>query len=676
MASTGQRARLPRFLPPDPRVEEPYLLTPKMALRVAILGGLALVVFGVLFLRLWSLQILSSSHYLAAAQNNQLRTVEIEAPRGPILDRQGRVLVTNVAGTAIDLWPVDLPRGTGRDTELRNLSAILHVPLKQIEAKIRAQRSDPLTPVTLKRGVHEDQVAYVYEHQSQFRGVRIRQTFLRYYNSQALLAQVLGYDGQISPQQYKRLRPQGYTANDTIGQAGVESSYDRYLRGQPGQGELRVDALGRPQSALQLKAQAQPGLAVRLTIDIALQRTAERALKYGIALAHKNGKWAADGGGAVALDPNTGEVLAMASNPTFKPSVYVGRLDPEKVAPLLDSRTAAKANYPGLNRAIQGVYPAGSTFKPVTALAALQEHLISPYQSLPCTGTFSVPNQFGGRPQIFKNWDPGINQAMTLPVALGYSCDTYFYRVGYEFFGLPSDRGHPLQAWASRLGFGGPTGVDLSPEANGLLPTPEWREATYTKQTDPCCWHVDRVWKPGDSIQLAIGQKDLLVTPLQMARFYAALANGGRLVTPHVVEDVEEPGANGAPPVVERRFDPPPAQPTGVDPSALQVVRDGLFMGTHASFGTSSGVFGAYKVPVCGKTGTAEKVVSLPSGYTGEQDQSWWVGYAPCDKPKLAVAVLIENGGHGGDAAAPAALKIFEQYFGVKAPATSSHLSD
>jgi penicillin-binding protein 2 len=530
--------------------------------------------------------------------------------------------------------------------------------------------------VTLKRGVHEDQVAYIYEHQNQFRGVRIRQTYLRYYNSESLLAQVLGYDGQISADQYKHLRSQGYTANDTIGQAGVEASYDRYLRGQPGQGELRVDALGRPQSALQLKAQAQPGLAVRLTVDIALQRAAERAIRYGIALAHKNGKWAADGGAAIAMNPNTGEVFAMASNPTYKPSVYVGKLDPAKVAPLLDSTAAAKANYPGLNRVTQGVYPAGSTFKPVTALAALQEHLITPYESLPCTGTYSVPNQFGGKPQIFKNWDPSIDQPMTLPVALGYSCDTYFYRVGDQFFNLASDRGHPLQAWASRLGFGGPTGIDLSPESHGLLPTPEWREATYTKQADPCCWRIDRVWKPGDSIQLAIGQKDLLVTPLQMARFYAAIANGGKLVTPHVVEDVEEPGANGAPPVVQQRFSPPPAQSTGIDLSALQVIRDGLYMGTHASFGTSSGVFGAYKIPVCGKTGTAEKVVSLPNGYAGEQDQAWWVGYAPCDKPQIVVAVLIENGGHGGDAAAPAALKIFEQFFGVQAPATTTHISD
>ena len=203
----------------------------------------------------------------------------------------------------------------------------------------------------------------------------------------------------------------------------------------------------------------------------------------------------------------------------------------------------AKAeNYPALDRAIAGAYPPGSTFKPVTALAAMQEHILSPSQSLLCTPTYKTSGQ------IFKNWDPFVNQAMTLPTALAQSCDTYFYQVGKAFYDLPADRGQPLQKWARTFGFGRQTGLDVGPATSGLLPTIDWKHKTYTKKTDPYNWQVDRLWKPGDSIQLAIGQKDMPATPLQMARFYALLANGGKLVTPHLASAIEQPGPTTARP--------------------------------------------------------------------------------------------------------------------------------
>ena len=676
MASTGSRAGLPRFLPPDPRVEEPYLLTPRTALRVAILGALAIVVFAVLLLRLWSLQVLSGSRYLDEALDNQLRTVLIEAPRGLILDREGRTLVKNVASTAVELWPSDLPRGSGRDTELRRLAQILRVPLREIKARIRRHVSDPLSPITVKVAVHPDQIAYLFEHQAQFPGVRIRQTYLRRYNSQALAAQVLGFVGEISPRQLRQLRAKGYSPGDRVGQGGVEAAYDAYLRGRSGLAQLRVDSLGRPKGVLAPTQEPESGNAIRLTIDIGVQRAAERALSYGIRLAHADGRWAANGGAIVALQPFTGEVLAMASAPTFRPGLYAGRVDPEKIEPLVNAKAAKEANYPGLNRASSGLYPAGSAFKPVTALAALAEHLVLPYQALPCTPSFTVRGQTGAD-QTFTNWDPYVNDELTMPRALAASCDTYFYRLGYQFFGLPAGRGHPLQGWASRFGFGAFTGLDIGPEEDGLLPTPEWREATYTKETDRCCFEIDRLWKPGDSIQLAIGQKDLLVTPLQMARFYALLANGGKLVTPHVVADVEAPGVEGSPPTVLRRFAPAPPQPSGVDASALGVVRDGLYQATHAPYGTSSGVFANFPVPIAGKTGTAEKVAQPPGADRPLLfDQAWWCGWGPVDRPEIVVCVLIENGGRGGTAAAPAALQVFEQFFGEQAPATTPVHSD
>jgi penicillin-binding protein 2 len=237
----------------------------------------------------------------------------------------------------------------------------------------------------------------------------------------------------------------------------------------------------------------------------------------------------------------------------------------------------------------------------------MQEHLISPYAYVPCTGSYTSPNDRNVKKQVFHNWDPFVNQQMDLPTALAYSCDTYFYALGDKFWALPSTRGSPLQLWAGKFGFGAHTGVDVGPEATGLLPTPDWRKKTYTRATDPCCYQVDRLWKPGDSIQLAIGQKDLLVTPLQMARFYALLANGGRLVTPHLLFDVENPNGTvvPVPPV-------PTPTATNVDPAALNVVRQGLLEATHLPFGTSYPVFSSFPVAIAGKTGTAEKVEHLP----------------------------------------------------------------
>jgi penicillin-binding protein 2 len=644
-----------RFLPRDPRVEEPYRLTPQLALRITVLGMVVLAAFAVLFLRLWALQVLSGSQYLDAAQNNQLRTVRLPAPRGLVLDRNGVVLVENVAGNSVEVWPADLPKQDGRHTLLVRLSRLLGVPVPEITRQIARRKNDPLTPVTLKRDVPDDKVRYLYEHRREFPGVVVAESYLRSYPRKAMAAQVLGHVGEASQEQLDRSST--LRLGDEVGQGGIEASYDAYLRGRPGAAQLRVDSLGRPRTGLVPTAESQQGNAIRLSLDVRLQRAAERALRDSIALAIEQKQWYANGGAIVALDPRDGEILALASNPTYKPSVFVGRTSPRKLAPLLDPRVAQQRNYPGLNRAIDGLYPPGSTFKPVTALAALEEHVITPYESLPCTGEYEKDKQ------VFKNWDPYVSRAMTLPEALEASCDTYFYELGYKFYSLPPERGHPLQDWASRFGFGESTGVDVGPDEAGLLPTPEWREQTYTKERYPHTWEIDRLWKSGDSIQLAIGQKDLLVTPLQMARFYAMIANGGRVVTPHLALDAEQPGQNGADPIVRQRFTPPAPQPAGVDPTALQVVRDGLYRAANGANGTATGVFGSFPVPIAGKTGTAEK-------YSTEEkrmlDQAWWCGYGPSDDPELVVCALIENGGHGGDVAAPAALKVFESYFHVK----------
>jgi penicillin-binding protein 2 len=662
------------FLPSDPRVEEPYRLTPQMALRLAVLGGVVLLVFGALFLRLWALQILSGHQYLRVAQNNQLRAIRFEAPRGPILDRNGRVLVDNRPGTAVLLWPADLPdKWYLRLRELRRLSQVVHVPVKEMLKGIAERKNDPLTPVVVKEPVGEPQIRYLQEHQNEFRGLTLRESYLRHYAHGRVAAQLLGHVAEVSEQQLKHA-PAGLRAGDKMGQAGVEAAFDAYLRGEPGLERLRVDSLGRPRGRVERALAYRGGDAVRLTLDLRLQQAAQGALAYGIQRARDSeciGCWNANGGAIVALDPHDGSVLALASAPTYTPGVYSGRVTTKKLAEQgLTPDTAEAKNYPALNRALVAGYPPGSTFKPVTALAAMQQHLISPWTPQPCTGTYTAPEDTSN--QVFKNWDPNINQSINLPTALALSCDTYFYRLGNAFYSLPASLGHPLQAWADSFGFGRRTGIDVGPEASGLLPTPEWRQKTFTKNTDPCCWEIDKLWKPGDSIQLAIGQKDLLVTPIQMARFYALIANGGKLVTPHLLLDVEQPAAGGAAPHPAA----PAAQQINIDPAALAVVRQGLYDATHASYGTATAVFGGFPVPVAGKTGTAEKAVDPGDGIARLFDQSWWCGYGPADDPRLVVCAVIENGGHGGTAAAPAALKVFEEFFHEKAPALGAIHSD
>jgi penicillin-binding protein 2 len=661
----------PRGAPPreTETVVEPYRLTPRLAFRVAVLGVLLLAVFAALFLRLWALQVLAGNKYVDQARANSYRTVRVEAPRGLVLDRNGRRLVTNRPATSVLLWPSDLPKVySERFATLRRLAQVTRVPLYEIARGIQQRRGDPLTPVTVRADASDPMVAYLAEHSADFPGVTLGKTYERHYPYQDLAAQVLGYVGSITPRQLKALG-KGYAPTDEIGQAGIESSYDSYLRGSAGSSRLHVDALNRPLGALQMTTLPKPGHAVQLTLDLKLQKAAERALADGIRLARADGQWAANGGAIVAMDPRDGSILALASSPGYKPSVFAGRVSKSALANEgLTARTAQRRNYPGLDRALMATYPPGSVFKPVTAIAAMEEHLVSPYAYLPCTGSYHSPNDRAH--QVFKNWDPGVSQQMDMPTALAYSCDTYFYQLGDAFWSLPRDRGQPLQKWARLLGLGASTGVDIGPEESGLVPTIAWRHRRFTRSTDPCCWEVDRLWKPGHSIQLAIGQGDLLVTPLQMTRLYALLANGGKLVTPHLLMDVKN--ANGTSVPLPALAAP---KTVNVDAGALQIVRQGLWEGTHLPFGTSYPIFGHFPVSIAGKTGTAEKVVSLP-GYLGLKDQSWWCGYGPTEDARLAVCVVIENGGHGGTAAAPAAAEVFASYFGLKIQQTTSKHSD
>jgi penicillin-binding protein 2 len=578
-----------------------------------------------------------------------VRTFRVPAPRGTIADRNGELLVSNRTGTIVQLWPAafaEMPKQQ-RVKAFARLSKLLDVPAKELNGALRREPKDPLTQVTVQEGVRPERVAYLLEHQAKFPGVQVAQAQLRRYEKGALAAHILGYVSEISKEQLEARAGKGYAPGDRIGQVGVEAAFDTYLRGVPGVGEVRVDALGRVTSDRRYSQLPDAGYSVRLTIDAELQQVAEDALRFGIRLAHEQDEWAANGGALVAMDPHTGEVLALASNPTYDPSIYVGRVEPRKLKRLADPA----ANHPTLNRAVAGLYPPGSTFKPVTALAAIQEGLLSPTELIQCSPQRIV----GADKQVFANWNPFVNEPMELKKAIANSCDTYFYEVALRAYERPDS---PIQTWARRMGFGQPTGIEIGPEGSGLVPTPAWRKRTFTHP-------VDKIWTSGDSVQLGIGQGDVLVTPLQMARFYALVANGGKLVEPTLVKHVEHASVDGDAAVVVRRFPSPRPRDIGLDPTAIRFVQEGLFDATHASYGTSTTVFGAFPRTVAGKTGTAEKYVELPA-YKGLRDQSWWCGYGPYGDPELVVCAVIENGGHGGEAAAPTALKVFERFFGVQ----------
>jgi penicillin-binding protein 2 len=655
---------------------EPYRLTPKLARRVALLSVLVVVGFAALFMRLWALQVLSGAQYAARAQANHVRTVRVQAPRGPILDRHGNVLVSNEPVTSVELSLSGLPKDyPGRAREVRALAHVAGISVRHLTKLIVKARNagDMLDPIVVRTQATGPMLNYLEERSAEFPGLTLARTYIRRYPHGTLAAQLLGYDGQISQGELQTLAKDGYAPGDIIGQTGVEFGFNAYLRGTPGLAQVRVDSQGLPQSARRLTTAPQQGQSVRLTLDTGLQVAAQNALNDGIQAARNSGQFAADGGAIVALDPQDGSILALASSPLYNPAVYSGRVTTKALNAqgLGSPQSAQDKNYPGIDRALDATYPPGSAFKPLTAIAALEEHLIKPYKFYPCTGTYIAPQDRSHH--VFHNWDPNVYQGMDLPTALAQSCDTYFYAVGDTFYALPADRGQQLQRWARKFGFGSTTGIDVRPEVGGLVPTIGWKHRMFTRKTDPTNWRIDRLWKPGDSITLAIGQGDLLVTPIQMARFYAAIANGGKLVTPHVLMDVQNP--NGT--IVPTTAPPAPRPIPGLDPKYLKPVRQGLFMATHDPLGTSYGVFANFPYPIAGKTGTAQKVVQLPgTTFSHVENQSWWCGYGPTYDPKLVVCAVIENGGEGGAAAAPAAERVFAKFFHVQSAQATYHPSD
>jgi len=612
---------------------DPERKTSPLALRVSILTGLAVAIFAVLFLRLWYVQILSGDKYRTQANDNRIREIRVQAPRGDILDRNGKLMVANRTELAVEVSPQDLPDpGRARARELHQLSTVTGMSMKEIQKALKnPEPAAPGGPLILKKGLGVDKVYYLRENQSSFPGVSVERVFTREYKDGDTAAHLFGNVGEVTAEQLKQPRYAGLHQGDTVGQSGIEYEYDRFLRGKPGTDRVQVDALGRPTEQLRNKP-AQAGDDVRLTIDEGLQSYAEGALdSFGLP------------GAFVAMNAQNGEILGMGSSPTFDPSIFTHPITQSEYHAL----TSRKTDAPLANRAIQGLYPTGSTFKPITATAALQDHLIAPNTIFNDTGSLRIDNN-----QVLHNAGHAINGPVDMSDALKVSSDIYFYNLGMK--AKASKGGGMIQDWARNYGLGEKTGIDLPAEVDGLIPDPAWRNRLYHEHL------TDRPWTVGDNINLAVGQGDLEADPLQMAVAYAALGNGGKVLTPHLGDDIES--ATGR--VIEE-IRPAPRRQLDISPTTRDTIMTGLTRAAMEPGGTSYPVFGHFPFDVAGKTGTAQR--------PNQADQSWYIVLAPAKNPQIVVAVTLERGGFGADTAAPVAARILEHYFNLPiTPAAAS----
>lgn len=602
----------------------------RLSLRIAVLGGVAVALFAVLFFRLWNLQVLDGGKYLAEAQNNRTREYRVLAPRGDILARDGEVMVENRTSLALLLATDKLPSDPAEEVkELTELGELAHMSLHKVRRTIREQEEVAAgAPITLRRDVGYDLVYYLEENQRRFPGVSVQRVFVRRYPDGSRAAHVVGSVGEISERELEEPQYKGLSPGDEVGQSGAEYVYDKYLRGTPGVTRIQVNALGQPTPGGQLVSEAPtPGDNLVLTIDPEVQAAGEAALaERGLP------------GAFVTMNIKNGEILGMGSFPTYDPSIFTHPMTQKQVDALYNDPVAA----PILDRATESAYPTGSTYKIITALAALENGVITPQTSIFDNGFIEIAGE------KFKNAGGASYGPLTLVPALQVSSDVFFYELGLRMW----DKNY-LQQWSHELGIARPTGLDLGNESPGLLPSKKWRDELFANG------ETDRPWSAGDNVQLATGQGDLQTNPLQLAVAYATLGTGGTVPTPHVAKEVEDAAGR-----VVKEFEFHPRRQVKIDPGSRQAILEGLHEAAQVDPGTAAGVFGGFPVPIAGKTGTAER--------PGHADQSWFAALAPYPDPRIVTIVTIEEGGFGAESAAPSALAILEAYFNKQATEVSS----
>jgi penicillin-binding protein 2 len=577
--------------------------------RLSVLQSVAVVLIGLLGMQFWNLQVVRGRYFRTQADNNRSRAVALAAPRGPLLDRGGRVLVENRPSFNVVLTP---EHADDLDAEVSRLALALEIGEAQIRERVA--RRALFRPVVIKTDATMADVAVLEARRLELPAVSVEVVPLRSYPLAAAAAHALGRVGEISDRQLQMAEYQGLNPGALVGQAGLESQYNRSLMGKDGYRRVIVNSRGVEVT----EAERQPpvdGPSLTLTLDSRLQAAMDKA-------------FSGRAGSAVALDPWTGEILAMTSTPAYDPNGFTTGIDAA-----LWSRLSTDPATPLMNRVIQGTYAPGSTFKLVMATAGLEEGVINTSTKFYCPGYLSVYNT------VFRCARASGHGVMDIHQAIAQSCNVFFYQVGIR---LEIGR---IAEYAKRLGLGALTGVDLPHEVSGLIPSPEWKMRLFKTP-----------WYGGETVSVAIGQGQVSVTPLQMARVAATIANGGKLVRPHLVRSV---GGEMAPPDAPRDL--------GLKPETLEVIRSGMRAVVAEGTGWRARLPG---IDVAGKTGSAQVVAKARLEKTPTAiailPHGWFVAFAPADKPRIALAVLVEHGGSGGEAAAPVAHDILAAYFGLR----------
>ena len=619
-------------------------------MRLAILVVVVACLFSALLARLWFLQVINAPQARAVAADNGIRTIYIPAPRGEILDANGKLLVDNVNVPVIE---VDRQLAVKDPAMISRLAALLGESPKQILAAINNDQYSPYAPVPIATNVTPAQILDIQENQAEFPGVQATSISVRHYPNPSLAlasANILGYVSQISGVELAKLKVYGYQPGDQIGQAGIEEEYESYLRGTPGVEKVQVDSAGRVLGRLSYSPPV-PGDNIRLTIDANVQAVAVAAIQQGEVAAratfdkYTNRNFAAPAGSAVVENPNTGQIMALATDPTYDPRQFVGGITQANYNALLHD-----PRYPLLDRTIQGQYAPGSTFKLVTATAGLQYGIINPGTIFDDTGSITIGNF------VAHNDNGAAYGPISLPMAITVSSDNFFNTIGLDlWYGYTNYNKYgpdALQNVARQFGFAQPTGIDLPNEAAGKIPTPE----SYVKdhQANPAVFQQSQ-WFPGNSDQAAIGQDEDLVTPLQLANAYSIFANGGTRYAPLLVKDAET--ASGQ---VVKQFAAKVTGSVDIRPDWRAALLAGFQGVVNNPSGTAYGVFTNPQnqgMDIAAKTGTAQ--VNAP-----RQATSVFASFAPATKPQFVVDAIMEDAGYGASVAAPVVREIYDALFG------------
>jgi penicillin-binding protein 2 len=599
-------------------------------LRLVLSLGFVAVMLFILLLRFFYLQVFRHEYFHTLAESNRIYVVPIVPNRGLILDRNGVVMAQNYSGYTLEIAPSKV---TNMDELIVELSKLVEITPKDIKRfnKLLTERQT-LGSMPIRSQLSDEEVARISAQQFRFPGVEIKARLFREYPFTEVTSHLIGYVGRINQKDIDQLAEDevvsNYLGSDYIGKTGVEQSYEKALHGTTGFEQVEVDAGGRAVRVLSRTA-PESGSNLMLTLDAKLQEVAEQAF----------GEYR---GALVAIDPTNGEVLAFVSKPGYDPGLFIDGIDTETWDELNNS-----PDTPLNNRALRGQYPPGSTIKPFMALAGLYYGTRSPSRSISDPGYYMLP---GSRHQ-YRDWKSGGHGAVDMFKSIVISCDTYYYGLATEL-GIEN-----MHSYLTRFGFGQKTGLDMEGESSGLIPSTEWKAKRYKQ-----------IWYPGDTVSAGIGQGYNLVTPVQLAFATAILANDGVAFQPHLVKEIRR--ASGGPLLTENKqlFD------LKIEPSHLQLVKGAMEAVTKPG-GTAAGASYGAPYRMAGKTGTAQ-VIAIKQGekYDAKKvseynrDHAWFIAFAPADKPRIALAVLAENGGHGGSTAAPIARKVMDYYLLGKVP--------